>query len=231
MPRKARSRRPRRYRPSSPIQLNPVRRMPRPHVTINRALAWYCLWTGANVERRLEQQLRRSGFATYRPVEALQTIQRGRVVERERNPLARYLFVGLDAAQPNFGAVRATLEGDHAESGDFSYTWRGLDVWVPVRNLIRDRPLGEFLTVDDHILKVPASALQRLADGLFVPERSASLRYRFSAGAAVRATGGPFASFLAEVESSTDDRVRALVGLFGGRISVEFEHGQLEAVA
>ncbi|KQZ31594.1 hypothetical protein ASD50_15115 [Mesorhizobium sp. Root552] len=58
-------------------------------------------------------------------------------------------------------------------------------------------------------------------------ERS-KLERRFETGSQFRVTEGPFVSFLAEVDKLThDDRVRALVSIFGRMVPVEFEPEQL----
>ena len=55
------------------------------------------------------------------------------------------------------------------------------------------------------------------------------LEKRFEIGRKFRVTEGPFASFLAEVETLThDDRVKALVNIFGRMTPVEFEPDHLE---
>ena len=52
------------------------------------------------------------------------------------------------------------------------------------------------------------------------------LEQRVQIGRQFRVTEGPFASFLAEVETLThDDRVKALVNIFGRMTPVEFEPG------
>jgi transcription antitermination factor NusG len=209
MLRKVRLRRARRYRPSV-LALKPqIKRLPRPRVDIDRALAWFVIWAGANVERRVEERLVSAGLSAYRPVEVVAVLNRGKSVERERNPLGRYVFVGLNADHPNFSAVAQALE--------------------PIGSVWTSAPLGRVLMVDGEALRVPASVLQRFADGLYVPEVSGGSKCRFASGDDVRVVSGPFASFLAEVESATDVRVRALVNVFGRKTSVELDYAQLEA--
>lgn len=219
----------RRYRPLSLTHGVP-RRLPRSRVEIDRGLAWHVVWTACRSEQRAEHELRAYGLETYRPLEAFEIVKRGRAVEVERDALGRYLFVGLNAAAPQFQAVRDALEDRTAPSGDFAYLWQGREFWVPARNVMAARPLGRLLSIDDIPVRVPAAALQGLADGLTgfggypVPGK-----WLPTAGGACRAIYGPFQGFLGVVEAADDYRVRALVDLFGRRTSVEFDLDQLEA--
>lgn len=196
--------RPRRYRPSSLTHSVP-RRIPRPRVEIDRGLAWYALWTAARAERRVAERLTDAGLATYFPAETIQRTQRGKVVEVERPAVSRYVFVGLNAAQPQFDVVHGALE-----------EWTGL--WPLI--------IGRLLRTAEGPLRVPAGALQRLADGLVVYD---SPKRRIAAGDTLKPISGPFAGLTAVVESSADSRVRALVSLFGGTVPVDFDADQLEA--
>lgn len=55
------------------------------------------------------------------------------------------------------------------------------------------------------------------------------LEQRFEIGKQFRVTEGPFVSFLAEVETLThNDRVKALVNIFGRMTPVEFDPDDLE---
>lgn len=61
--------------------------------------------------------------------------------------------------------------------------------------------------------------------------RRAGLEKRFPPGRLFQVTDGPFASFLAEVESLTQqDRVKALLNIFGQMVPAEFDPKQLQEV-
>lgn len=200
---KPRKRRSRRYRPSSLTYSNQTRRLPRPRVEIDRGLAWYAVFTSPRAEPRILEKLAQRGLASYRPVEAVERIRRGRRVEEEIPAISRYVFIGLNAATPQWGLVHDALE-----------------------DMAGIQTLGRVLRSGDVPLRVPASALQRLADGISLFEAPTQ---RFIAGEAVRAVSGPFLSFLVTVEEADDYRVRALVDIFGRQTPVEFEPEQLEA--
>lgn len=209
---KFRRRRVRRYRPASLAHGGVIHRLPRPRVEIDRGLAWYCLWTAALAERRVETALRDAGLATYAPVETVRTVKRGRVVEDERLAVGRYVFVGLHGAQPQWDAVHEALER--------RCHWT---IGIPA--------FGRVLKSRDGVaLRVPASALQKLADGLsLADEGNHAARTRLAAGGACKAVSGVFAGFLGVVQSSDDYRVRALLDVFGRKTAVEFSPEQLEA--
>src|SRR6476620_10201675 len=82
----------------------------RPRVEIDRGLAWYCVHTRSRVERQAEDELRRVGFSTCLPTETYQVHRRGKLLEIERAPVSRYLFVGLDAAAPEFALLDDVLD-------------------------------------------------------------------------------------------------------------------------
>lgn len=201
-------RRPRRYRPSAPLAV--VRRLPRPRVEIDRGLAWYVLWTAPRAEARVAAALRERGLAAYVPLEAVYLPRRGRQVELERPAVGRYVFVGLNGADPQWSAVYAALDGP-----------MGWMTGMPA--------LGRVLKVAGQALVVPAGVIQRFADGLFVSPLSGSGLTRLAAGRPCKAIAGPFEGFLGVVEAADDVRVRALLDVFGRLVPVEFEPDQLVA--
>jgi transcription antitermination factor NusG len=92
-------------------------------------------------------------------------------------------------------------------------------------------------------LLIPASVIEVMMtaefEGIYDDTKSAKrargetgrnrLEQRFEIGRQFRVTEGPFASFFAEVETLThDDRVKALVNIFGRMTPVEFEPDHLE---
>jgi transcription antitermination factor NusG len=200
---KPKRRRPRRYCPSS-LTHSAIRRLPRPRVEIDRGLAWFAVWTAARAEQRIQRRLENVGVPTYLPSEAVKIARRGRWVEIDRPVVSRYLFVGLNAAKPDFAAVHGCLEG----------FWPGIPVF------------GRVLRTQEGPLRVPASAVQRLADGLSLYD---SRSPPWAVGGRFRAVGGAFAGFEGIVQGADDHRVRGLLDLFGRKTVVEFESGQLEA--
>jgi transcription antitermination factor NusG len=202
--------RPRRYQPSA-LSGTAIRR-PQPRIQIDRGRAWYCLWTAPRAEAEVAQALREAGLAVYVPVEALSVTRRGRLVEVERPLLSRYVFVGLNGAEPEWSAVHRALDGPH-----------GWMFGLPV--------LGRVLKSAEQVpLRVPASALQNLANGL---EATASVRSApdsmWATGQPVKAAGGPLEGILGAFHDADEVRVRALFNLFGRKTLVEFKPGQLRA--
>lgn len=198
---KSRKRRERRYRASMPLL---PRRLPRPRVEIDRGLMWLVIWAAPRAEARIQARLLGLGLGAYVPTEVVERVRRGKRIEQERPAISRYVFVGLNAAQPEFWQVDGALS-----------EWGGLQTQGRVLR-----------TADNTPLRVPASALQRLADGLTVfDEPVPALR----PGDRANVRTGPFEGLLAEIETADDVRVRALVNLFGGTVRAEFEPGQLEA--
>jgi transcription antitermination factor NusG len=124
MKRKRRQKRNRRYSPAAMTYRVPAR-LSAPSVTIDRSLAWYAVTIRPRAERKAELRLREAGFVTFLPSEAATKRHRGGLVPVER-VLGRYLFVGLNASAPPFGAVRDVEE----VAGLVSV--RGLPVRVPV---------------------------------------------------------------------------------------------------
>lgn len=198
--------RPRRYQPSVPHGV--VRRRPQPLVRIDRGLAWYCLWTVPRGEAQVAAALREAGLGVYVPVETFAIARRGKVVERERPLLGRYAFVGLNAARPQWPIVHEALDGT------FGWVY-GVKTLARVLRSAGGTPL-----------RVPASALQWLANGL---EGTASGRSTpFRNGGSARVVNGPWQGFQAEILDSTDFHVRGLLNLFGRQTMVEFTPDQLE---
>jgi transcription antitermination factor NusG len=202
--------RPRRYQPSAPH--GTVRRRPQPRVQIDRGLAWFCLWTAPRAEEQVAKALREAGLGVYVPMEALAVARRGRLVEVERPVLGRYVFVGLNAACPQWAAVYQALLGPLG--------------WVPGLPT-----LGRVLKSADWTeIRVPASVLQRFANGLGASLAGVSTPDRcWEAGQPVKALYGPLEGFDGAYYDSDDGRVRALFNLLGRQTLVEFTLGQLEA--
>jgi hypothetical protein len=135
MKHKRRQNRRRRHSPAALTHKVPVR-LSRPRTVIDPGRAWFAVWTEPRGERRVMAGLERAGFACYLPSLADKIVRRGEALPVERMAAARYLFVGLSAAAPDFGAV-------HAVDG--------------VRALVAAAGTP---------LRVPASVLQAYADAL-----------------------------------------------------------------
>ena len=106
MKRKRRQNRRRRHSPAALTHKVPVR-LSRPRVAIDPGCAWFAVWTEPRGERRVMAGLERAGFPCYLPSLADKIVRRGEALPVERMAAARYLFVGLSAAAPEFGAVHA----------------------------------------------------------------------------------------------------------------------------
>ena len=105
MKRKRRQNRRRRHSPAALTHKVPVR-LSRPRVAIDAGCAWFAVWTEPRGERRVMAGLERAGSpATSEPCRKGRAARRG--PPGERMAAARYLFVGLSAAAPEFGAVHA----------------------------------------------------------------------------------------------------------------------------
>lgn len=209
--RKRRGRRPSGVRPSvcpsvSARTHSGLRYISRPCVEIDRGLAWYAIFTAARAERRVEAALRASGLATYAPVESVEVLRRNRLVEVERSAVSRYLFVGLNAADPQWHSVHAAFD---------------------LPGFLGQQSLGRILKADGEPLRVPAGQLARLADGLSLQGDT----LRMAVGSPIVVRKGPWEAFCGTVEASGDYRVRALLDIFGRQTPVEFNADQLEAAA
>jgi hypothetical protein len=207
----AKNRRQRRCFPSM-MGSRPCRIIHRPRVEIDRSLAWYCVWTQARVERQAQEDLGRAGFATYLPTQRIEIVRRGRLVETERVPVGRYLFVGLQMPSPDFGGVEDALG------------WRPADWYRPA--------VGSLLRIDREPIRIGAGALQAFADecagnGLL---GAASGRLPLARYQRARIISGALSGLVIQISDVLcDERVRGLVNLFGGRVSVEATVDQLEA--
>ena len=203
--------RPRRYRPSIPVEGTVLRRRPQPLVRIDRGRAWFVLWTSPRCEDEVVRQLREAHLAVYAPVEALSVIRRGKAVTVEQPLLARYVFVGLNAASPEWTAVSAALMGPF-----------GWVCGLPA--------LGKVLaSVDGAPVRIPASILQAFADGLGSSLTAVSDFGQFRTGQPVKAAHGPLEGIPGAFLDGDDTRVRALFDLLGRQTLVAFKPGQLEA--
>lgn len=195
-----------------------ARRLPRPPIEIDRGLAWYVLWTPPQLEGKVERRLSERGLAAYVPIETVSAVNaKGKQFEKSRPAISRYVFVGLNAARPQWLDVEDALQDGNG----------GVYLWLRSRE---DQPLGRVLRdADGKALRIPACLLQRFADSLTGVCDPPATRQPFEVGGRVRASEGAFQAFVGEVQSVKDQSVRVLVDLFGRLTSVEFDAAQLEA--
>jgi transcription antitermination factor NusG len=208
----AKNRKQRRYFPARqgcvPIRLQ------RPRVEIDAGLAWFCVWTAARAEWQAQRDLEAAGYATYLPLVGLAITRRGKVVEIERNPVSRYLFVGLRMPSPDIEGVENAL--------GMLFGWS-----IPTMP-----PRGSVLRVNHAPLRVPSGALQAYADECAdgAAQGLAGGHLGLRAGDRARIVAGAFSGLEMTVDQlACDARVRGLVEMFGGRVSVEATADQLEA--
>ena len=191
-----------------------VRFLRRPRIAIDRGLAWYAVWTASRAEQRARDDLERAGFATYLPTQAIEVTKRGKLVEIERVPVSRYLFVGTSAASPDFEGIQNVLDG-----------WQSGWVWS-------GPAFGSLIRIDREPVRVGAGALQAHADevtgnGLSAVANGRSPLHRYQTA---RITSGPLSGLRMQVSDVLcDERVKGLVDMLGGRMVVEATMDQLEA--
>ena len=184
-------------------------RLQRPRVEIDAGLGWYVVWCRSRAERKAKLDLERAGFSTYLPAVGLRIIRRGRTIEIEKQPVSRYLFVGLCASQPDFDRVEDAL-------------------WDFIPFDVR----GSLIRNNRDPVRVPAGALQAFADecarGWAPGLAGAHLGLR--PGDKARIISGAFSGLAMDVDQiACDGRLRGLVDMFGGRVSVEATADQLQA--
>lgn len=181
---------------------------------------WFALRIRGGYADDIFAKLRKAGYDVYVPRRRYDRHQRRmRVIAEWSEPLmTNYMFV----VHPRIG--------------------QPLDDWTEVRAVKGVvGPLGG----DAGPMLIPPGVIEAMTtaefEGLYDETAAAKklrgeterdkLEKRFVAGKSFRVKDGPFASFLAEVEDLThDDRVRALVSIFGRLTPVELQPGQLEEV-
>lgn len=170
---------------------------------INPDLTWVVLRCKPSRDTKAVEQLEKAGVDVWMPAYRAIQARRGKKVEVVRRFFSSYLFAGL-------GRDR---------NGEIAY--------APIYD--REFLLGAL--GENGPTHFPASLLQLLADRLSGQDRDETERgrrreaaARFELGAFYRATGGPFASFMAEVTAILDcGTIRADVDIFGRKTPVEFE--------
>lgn len=202
----------RRYFPARPSAV-PIR-LQRPRVEIDAGLGWYAVYTAPSKEEQARDDLERAGFATWLPTVGLAITRRGRLVEVERTPVSRYLFVGLSMPDPDLEGVEDAL--------GMLWGWS-----IPALS-----PRGRLLRVNHVPLRVPSGALQVYADECALGSLQGLRDGHFGlrAGDRARIVSGAFTGLQMTVDQlACDARVRGLVEMFGGRVAIEATVDQLEA--
>jgi hypothetical protein len=187
---------------------------PAPRIRIDRGLAWYCVATRSRAESDAQDDLDRAGFSTYLPTESVKVRRRGKLVSIERVPVSGYLFVGLNAAQPDFAGCEIALG------------------WTPSAWLQSERPRGRLLHVNHEPLRVHSGQLERYANVCAGngSGAGASGRLQFRHGDKVRYVGGLVDGLVMSVaDYLCSDRIRCIAERSGGRVVVEAKVEQLEA--
>jgi hypothetical protein len=203
------SKRPRRYSPSSPPHQAGLRLINRQRIEIDRGLSWHVVFCRAQQERAAERDLTESGFKTYRPTQTFERLHRGKTSTIERAPVSRYLFVGLNPANPDYAELdRALWWGNQGILG------------------LRWDATGSLLRTSDGPIKIGAGALQRFEDAV---SGSGHSRLQYAVGQTVFVKDGPFSGIPFSIETLSDHRIRGLVDLLGGKVAVDLNVDQLEA--
>lgn len=177
---------------------------------------WFVVRTQPNAERLATDELRIGGFNAYLPIRRVRNfVRRQRVIRDHEEPLMPgYLFL----AEPRTGRID----------------------WGRLRNDIKFRHVGRPLRGAQGPLEIPSRIVVKISEDEIAgkyDETGATKRGKhqktieqFPVGGEFRVIDGPFAGFFCEVENVTpQDKIRALVGIFGRLAPVEFDPGQLEA--
>lgn len=163
--------------------------------------AWFVLQTVARGEDAVIEALGELGFESYAPTMLKEVIHHRtrRPVTREFKLFNRYLFARLPLDTRQWRTVEAIEEVDYALGAN----------GVPC-------PIG-----DGEIARFKRAE----AEGLFDVSKAAS----FPIGSRVRVLSGPFGGFSGQVTSLPGRGVvKAMVGLFGGLVPVEFQFDMVE---
>ncbi len=182
---------------------------------------WFVIRAKAGWEHLAAEELARDGLQAYVPRRRVKNfIRRARLVINHHEPLMRgYLFVGSPAGR----------EIDWGRFHDGDDAWRFRHVGRPLRSATGP-------------LRIPASIVIKISmdetagkfdeTGATKAKNHEKLAERFAPGTEVRVVDGVFAGFMAMCESVTaQDRIKALVSIFGRLAPCEFSPEQLDEVA
>jgi transcription antitermination factor NusG len=177
---------------------------------------WFVIRARAGCETLAADELRNAGHDHYLPMRRVKSfIRRQRLIRNTQRPLMPgYLFLGAGkGVQIDWGRLRNERLYPH--------------VGRPLRGTDGPLRIPAKIVVDIHCNEV---------DGLYdetgatKKQNHAKLKERFAEGNEFRVVEGPFSSFMCISESVTpQERIVALVNIFGRLVRVEFEQGQLEA--
>lgn len=169
-------------------------------------LKWFAVQTNPKCEKRAGEKLVKLGVEVFRPeyTEARYLKRSRRKVDHKRHFFPRYIFVGLDPKRLGFEIVRS------ADGVERIIDIQGWPVPIKVETL-----------------QWVADVLTGHAEDIVEQEDDPPFRK----GEQVLVKDGPFASFNAVVEHvMSNDRVKALVAVFGRASVVEFKLEQLETL-
>ena len=179
---------------------------------------WFVCRTKPGCEQLAADELRAGSYETYLPRKRVKSfIRRGRLMRDQTKPLLPgYLFL----ASPQGRAVDwAHILHDTA----FRHVGR------PLRGLLGPLRVPGSIVCQIHVDEVAGKFDET---GATKKANHEKLSERFAEGNTFRIIEGPFASFMAASESVTaNDRVIALVSIFGRLARAEFDPTQLEEVA
>ena len=166
---------------------------------------WYVAQADGRREKDAVESVADLGMPAYRPIVVKDEVLRGRLVKAARSMFGGYFFVRCEPTDDNWHRIRTARHVRRLVT-------TGEGRWLPV-------PLG-------------AMEVIRLVEAQHAdPALSSHFVWHFTVGDTVRIKTGPFAHFLARVESAVDahGRLMALVDIFGRQTRIQFEARQLEA--
>jgi transcription antitermination factor NusG len=202
-----------RYRASvAPMPPVPVMvKRPQPRFEVDPELTWYAVRIAIRMDDVARKGLKRWGFAHWRPLFVFDKIYpTGRVREVVRNPLVRYMLVGIGSEARE--AARCACKHElYLLSGII-----GIETIVGVAGLPA---------------VIQPSELQQFADSLADEQHPVEPRRSFSVGHRASVKVGPFASFGGIVEEIDMEQLRAVIAveIFGRTTPVEIEFADLQA--
>lgn len=162
-------------------------------------MPWYLVQLKPNGLRRATENLQRQGFGTFMPERRVDVRRRGRFTVERKPVFPGYLFVQFDPEDSGWRAVNSTF--GVARLVGFGDT--------------APRPVPEPLIAG---LRSRCDA----GDILRPPET-------LTPGDEVTVLSGPFADFVATVETIPDqERVRVLLDLMGQKVRTELRTGQVD---
>jgi len=184
---------------------------------------WYVVRSAVRQEDRAATSIRLAGFDVYLPTMRVERKHRrtNTYSAIEKPLMTGYLFVGFSSFAKHFGMVRK-CDGVY----DFVKV-QGEPIPVSAKDVIAIQVAEMDMRFDD----TRAARIHRREEA---KTRKLTVEMKFPAGREVMVSDSkhPFADFHAVVDEVTKTgNVKALITLFGRAVAVEFEAGQLSAVA